>query len=780
SNADITLTNAGNALSGAASLNTTGATGNASLTNNLASGLVLETSSVGGTLTVVSTLGNLTQSGALTVGGTSSFTTSAADATITLANTGNRLTGAASLNGSGVNGNASLTNNQATVLGASNVGGNLTVTDTVGNLTQTGALTVAGTSSFTTSATDATITLTNAGNLLTGAASLNTSGASGNASLTNNRATVLGASNVGGNLVVTDRVGNLTQGGVLTVGGTSSFTTSATDATITLTNNSNALTGAVSLNTSGAAGNAQLTNALATVLGTSTLGGNLTVQTDSISVSGPVNASGQTVTLVPLTSSTAMTLGATGGLALSQTDLDNITASTLVFGSTGSTGGITVGGPVTLATTGLTNLSLITTGGITVSNPLTVNNGANATLTLNTTGTATQSAAITATNLALLGSGGTYTLNNPGNLIGTVAANTGSVNLTSSGAVTIGAAGGVTGWTTTGNSTLTATGSTSDITVSNAVNWGNSSLMLNAGRSVAINANMIGGTAGDLTALANGNLTIGAAGSISGKTIALSAPGAFTNNPGSDALHASDRWLVYSSAPDAPGQNFGNLNSNNTAIWNSTYATLPPPLVTYPGNRYIFAFAAGTTPATLTVTSLSDSKTYGDTANLSRFTVPGFQAGVATAYLADPNVFTGTPGLFSAGAAAIAGARAYSIIASQGTLAASGNYSFAFNNAGVLTVNPKALTITANDAAQTYNGVLFSGGNGVIYSGFVNGQNASVLSGAIAYGGNSQGAVNAGTYTIIPSNQTSSNYAINYVNATLAINPQPLTITANN
>ena len=32
----------------------------------------------------------------------------------------------------------SLTNGSATVLGASNVGGNLTVTDTVGNLTQTG------------------------------------------------------------------------------------------------------------------------------------------------------------------------------------------------------------------------------------------------------------------------------------------------------------------------------------------------------------------------------------------------------------------------------------------------------------------------------------------------------------------------------------------------------------------------------------------------------------------------------------------------------------------
>jgi hypothetical protein len=193
--------------------------------------------------------------------------------------------------------------------------------------------------------------------------------------------------------------------------------------------------------------------------------------------------------------------------------------------------------------------------------------------------------------------------------------------------------------------------------------------------------------------------------------------------------------LVYSSAPDAPSQNFGNLNSNNTAIWNSTYATLPPPLVTYPGNRYIFAFAAGTTPATLTVTSLNDSKTYGDTASLSLFTVSGFQAGVANAYLGDPHVFTGTAGLFSAGAAAIADAGAYSIIASQGTLAASGNYSFAFNNAGLLMVNPQALTITANSATQTYSNVPYSGGNGVTYTGFVNGENSSVLSGTIAYGG---------------------------------------------
>jgi len=342
------------------------------------------------------------------------------------------------------------------------------------------------------------------------------------------------------------------------------------------------------------------------------------------------------------------------------------------------------------------------------------------------------------------------------------------VNLTSNGAVTIGAVGGVTGWTTTGNSTLTASGGTSDITVSNAVNWSNSSLTLVAGRNIAINANMTGGAAGDLTALANGNLTIGAAGLISGKTIALSATGAFTNNRGSDAVNASDRWLVYSGAPNAPGENFGNLNSNNTAIWGNTFVTLPPASVTLPGNRYIFA-----TPATLTVTSLNDSKTYGSTADLSLYTVTGFQAGVPNAFLGDPTTVNGTPGFFSVGTPATANVGNNAIIVSQGTLSATNGYTFAFNSTGLLTVNPQALTITANDATQTYDNVAFSGGNGVTYSGFVNGQNASVLSGTITFGGNSQGAVNVGTYTIIPSGLSSSNYKINYVDGTLTINPAP-------
>jgi len=68
------------------------------------------------------------------------------------------------------------------------------------------------------------------------------------------------------------------------------------------------------------------------------------------------------------------------------------------------------------------------------------------------------------------------------------------------------------------------------------------------------------------------------------------------------------------------------------------------------------------------------------------------------------------------------------------------------------------LTITANDAAsRTYDATAYSGGNGVAYAGFVGGETAAVLSGALSYAGNSQGAVNAGTYVIKPGGLASGN-----------------------
>lgn len=89
------------------------------------------------------------------------------------------------------------------------------------------------------------------------------------------------------------------------------------------------------------------------------------------------------------------------------------------------------------------------------------------------------------------------------------------------------------------------------------------------------------------------------------------------------------------------------------------------------------------------------------------------------------------------------------------------------------------LTVTANNDTRTYSGTAYSGGNGVTYSV------ASLdpaLSGALAYGGTSQSAVNAGSYTLGASGLYSiqQGYDISYMVGTLTIGKAHLTVTADN
>ena len=103
-----------------------------------------------------------------------------------------------------------------------------------------------------------------------------------------------------------------------------------------------------------------------------------------------------------------------------------------------------------------------------------------------------------------------------------------------------------------------------------------------------------------------------------------------------------------------------------------------------------------------------------------------------------------------------------------GTTTYNGQTASATNN---LTVNPAALIVTANGLYLLSNGVPFTGGAGVTYSGFVNGETSAVLGGTLIYGGNSQGATNVGSYAITPYGLASTNYNITYVNGTLIIAP---------
>ncbi|RYD95790.1 MAG: hypothetical protein EOP54_15185, partial [Sphingobacteriales bacterium] len=103
-----------------------------------------------------------------------------------------------------------------------------------------------------------------------------------------------------------------------------------------------------------------------------------------------------------------------------------------------------------------------------------------------------------------------------------------------------------------------------------------------------------------------------------------------------------------------------------------------------------------------------------------------------------------------------------------GSLNAGGNYTINYTPSN-LTIAKKALSIAANNQFKTYDGIAYAGGNGLSYTGFANGDNGNNLQGTLLYSGTSQGALNTGTYTIIPSGLTNTNYDINFVTGTLTI-----------
>ena len=155
------------------------------------SGIVIGDVTTTGNLQLTATGGTVVQSGygTLAVGGTTSVTAVGA---INLGNSANDFTGALSTSGYGSNVTLNDANNL--VLGAMSGVNNLSVT-TNGALTQTGALTVGGTTYIDTCA--GAITLTDSGNQFTGAVSVNTDV---NASVRTANSLVMGTSYAGGAL----------------------------------------------------------------------------------------------------------------------------------------------------------------------------------------------------------------------------------------------------------------------------------------------------------------------------------------------------------------------------------------------------------------------------------------------------------------------------------------------------------------------------------------------------------------------------------------------------
>lgn len=105
------------------------------------------------------------------------------------------------------------------------------------------------------------------------------------------------------------------------------------------------------------------------------------------------------------------------------------------------------------------------------------------------------------------------------------------------------------------------------------------------------------------------------------------------------------------------------------------------------------------------------------------------------------------------------------------------NYDIKFVK-GTLTVKPAPLSVTAGDVSVAYgsDAPAFS----VTYKGFVNGENESVLGGALSYSCSYAAGSPVKDYSIVPAGLTSGNYTIDFVPGTLTVNKVPLTVTANN
>ena len=124
------------------------------------------------------------------------------------------------------------------------------------------------------------------------------------------------------------------------------------------------------------------------------------------------------------------------------------------------------------------------------------------------------------------------------------------------------------------------------------------------------------------------------------------------------------------------------------------------------------------TPAALTITANNASKTYGQTASFAgtAFTTSGLVNGDTVGSVTET----------STGSAATAAVGTDPIVPSAATFSAglSSNYTITYAN-GTLTVNPAALTITANNATKTYGQTASFPGTAFTASGLVNGDTVS-------------------------------------------------------
>lgn len=124
----------------------------------------------------------------------------------------------------------------------------------------------------------------------------------------------------------------------------------------------------------------------------------------------------------------------------------------------------------------------------------------------------------------------------------------------------------------------------------------------------------------------------------------------------------------------------------------------------------------------------------------------------------------------SGGAAAAGTAKAVAAISGADV----SNYELPTNLEKIYTISTAALTVTANDKTITYGEAPV--GNGVSFTGFVNGETEAVVSGTVTYDFNYNQFGDVGTYAITPAGLNADNYMISYKKGSLEVVPLDVTV----
>ncbi len=248
-------------------------------------------------------------------------------------------------------------------------------------------------------------------------------------------------------------------------------------------------------------------------------------------------------------------------------------------------------------------------------------------------------------------------------------------------------------------------------------------------------------------------------------------------SPAALTITADDAQMTYGDDPPAFSGTGDNLVNGDTldslGVTFTTDADSTSPAGTYAingsasnGGNYSITFVAGTltvNPCALTITANDAQMTYGD----------------------DPPAFSGTGDnlvngdtLDSLGVTFTTDADSTSPVGPMPSTASASNGRELLDphlSPGRLTVNPCALTITANDAQMTY------GDDPPAFSGtgdnLVNGDTLDSL--GVTFTTVADSTSPAGTYAITGSASSGGNYSITFVAGTLTVNQRSLTITAN-